>query len=154
VLWSGCGEQPASKAGQIFPELALVHLADGQPANLAQYRGKALLVNFWATWCEPCRKEMPALEALSRSVDSDRAAVIGVSVDTDLNLAREFVRKYSLSFNQFADPGMTRTRALLRTDALPVTYIVASDGTLVVRHIGARDWSQQAARLELEAAHR
>jgi thiol-disulfide isomerase/thioredoxin len=156
LLWlcTGCTDrsQAGPKTGDTFPQLALMRLDGGESVDLSEYRGKALLVNFWATWCEPCRREMPALEALA--AEEKRLAVIGVTVDTDLNLAREFVLKHRLTFARYADPGMASTRPVLVSQALPVTYLIAADGRLLARYLGARDWNAADMRREVEAALR
>jgi peroxiredoxin len=156
LLWfcTGCTERSEAgpKPGETFPQLALTSLAGGESVDLSEYRGKAVLLNFWATWCEPCRREMPALEALA--VQEKRVAVIGVSVDGDVNLAREFVLKHRLTFARYADPGMASTRPVLATQALPVTYLISADGRLLARYLGARDWNAAEMRREVEAALR
>lgn len=152
---AGCGEYPRPRGvavGQAFPDAALVGLMDGRPASLASYRGRALIINFWATWCEPCRREMPSLERLSRIVDPQRVAVLGVTVDADTNLAREFVLKYRLTFPNFSDGQMKLWRDALGVPALPETFLVTPDGRLAARFVGARDWASPEMARSLNAA--
>ena len=121
-----------------FPALALQDV-DGAPARLAPPLARATLVNFWATWCTPCREEMASLEALSRALDP-ALQVIGVSVDMDRNLVREFLRKQAISFANYLDPGSRAARRPLALAVLPETFLVAADGRVLARTRGARRW--------------
>ena len=137
MLAAGCGAPDSissPRAGNPLPNLQLDGLMDGRALSTASLRGKVLLINFWASWCEPCRKEMPSLEALSRRYGSERLAVFGVSVDADENLAREFVLQSEVTFPNFTE----RARDVLRVRALPETVIVSADGIVVARVTGAR----------------
>ena len=138
-LLHACGR--SSEPQERFPALELQAL-DGPPATLGALRGGALLVNYWATWCAPCRHEMPSLERLAR-LAAPRLRVVGVSADEDLNLAREWLRKEKITFTNFADPGMRVSGQALRLDALPQTFLVSSDGRLLSRIRGAREWDRR-----------
>ena len=104
--------------------------------------GEILLVNYWATWCAPCRGEMAGLERLARRL-APRVRVVGVTVDEDLFLAREWLRRERVTFANFADPGMRATRGRLAIDALPQTFLVAADGRILELARGARDWDRE-----------
>lgn len=152
---AGCGERTAPARGDVggpLPDVVLADLADGRAVALAEYRGQALVVNLWATWCEPCRREMPSLERLSQSARAQGLTVIGITADTDLNLAREFVRRQELTFVNFSDPDMARARPVLGIKALPETFVINKEGRIVARAVGARDWSTGEARAWLETA--
>jgi thiol-disulfide isomerase/thioredoxin len=143
LLLAACG-RPAQPQER-FPRLELAAL-HGEPG----WRG-ALLVNYWATWCAPCRREMAGLERLSRRAAA-RFTVVGVCVDEDLNLAREWLRREGVSFANFADPGLRISRQALRIDALPETFLVAADGRLIERARGAREWDSAETAAALERA--
>ncbi len=138
----GKGDEP-----QTFPSLALARL-DGGMIGLDSLRDRPLLVNLWATWCPPCRREMGSLERMSRRV-GDAIRVVGISVDEDLNLAREFVRKEGVSFINLADPGMRALRGPLAVTALPETLLIMPDGRIALRMRGAREWDDEALIAEL-----
>ncbi len=144
ALLTACGEKPRA---QPFPVLPLPPL-DGAGATLDALRGASrggfLLINYWATWCAPCREEMPSLERLSRKLPGE-VRLAAVTVDDDLNLAREWLRKLGITFATFADPGMRVSRGPLRLDALPETFLVAPDGLILERTRGARQWDAAAA---------
>lgn len=150
---AGCAERAhpgGPRVGEPFPEVVLAGLESGQTSSWGTYRGRTLIINFWATWCEPCRSEMPSLERLSRMADARRVAVLGVSVDSDLNLAREFILQNRLTFPNFSDPEMRAARTLLGIQVFPATFLVLPDGRLAARVTGARDWTSPEALRELE----
>ncbi len=150
---AGCGERAAPGAvGSPLPEVVLADLADGRARALAEFLGQPLVVNVWATWCEPCRREMPSLERLSRAARAQGLTVIGITADTDLNLAREFALRHELTFVNFSDPDLARARVTLGIKALPETFVIDKEGRIVARALGARDWSADEARAWLETA--
>lgn len=100
---------------------------------------KILLINFWATWCAPCRKEMPVLQNLSSRLDKSRYAVIGVSVDSDINLVKEFLIQYKILYPNFIDESRYMASSLLGIEAFPETIIVSPDGTILQRISGIID---------------
>lgn len=130
----GCSDTdtPAPGAGAAFPLDAL-----GQARRINEgeidLEGKTLLINFWATWCEPCRGEMPVLQQLSDSLDPERFAVIGVSVDEDSNLIREFMLQYKIRFHNFQDDNFRIASDLLGIQTYPQTFIVSPQGVITRR---------------------
>ncbi len=128
------------------PNLSQLLLTDlqGDQVVLADYAGKHLVINFWATWCAPCRQEMPALQALSDQLDPERYAVLGVTVDQDQTLAEEFLLEQGISFKQFIDPQMTLAMSDLKIRAFPETLIISSEGQLLRRIVGAREWGDKS----------
>ena len=115
--------------------------------SLDDYRGKVLLVNVWATWCEPCRVEMPSIEKLHREFASQGLAVVAISVDDAGAEARirDFVKELGLTFEVLHDPGQVTTRNY-QIVAYPETFVIARDGTIRRKLIGAADWSSEANR--------
>ena len=120
--------------GDPFPLTALRQAApiEGDEFGL---RGKTLLINFWATWCAPCREEMPALQALSDALDPSQFAVIGISIDEDANLVREFMLQYDIRFANFHDADQRIAAELLAIETYPETFIVSPAG-IITRRIG------------------
>lgn len=110
----------------------------------------AMVVNVWATWCEPCRREMASLGRAQRAVAPQGVRVVGVNVDGDARLAREYVRRLGIVFPSASDPGSAHARGVLGVAQLPTTLGVARDGRILWREVGARDWSEagRLARLE------
>ena len=155
LLLVSCGEDPRGiqpGVGAQLPAVVLTGLTDEAPTSTGALRGTALIINFWATWCEPCRREMPSLERLSHRLAAHGVRVIGVSVDADLNLAREFVRAHQLTFPIYADGEKKAFQSALRVQALPQTVLVSADGTIAARITGTRDWDGAGAERLVEQA--
>ncbi|WP_207063259.1 TlpA disulfide reductase family protein [Motiliproteus sp. SC1-56] len=142
MMLLGCSPNEAPRAeDQVdLQGLELTRL-DGTSVPLQHWKGRVLIINLWATWCAPCREEMPALQALSEQLDPERYKVAGISVDRDLNLVKEFLLKYGIDFAEFRDPNMKMAKARLGVEVLPETLIIDSDGRLHRRVTGIRDWS-------------
>lgn len=134
-----------------FPELVLTDL-DGAQVSTQTFRGKLLVLNVWATWCPPCRKEMPSLERLGKSVDSGRIVVAGMSIDGDAKAVRGFLAQNDITFRNFIDPDK-RIADSLGVLAYPETFLIAPDGKLVRRISGEQEWSSPAMRQVLEEAY-
>ena len=113
---------------------------EGEPARLAAHSGKVLIVNVWATWCGPCRVELPSLARLSAQLDQDRFAVIGVSMDKQRFVAAEYLRDLGIGFDSYWDASGRLTRELIGTRAIPLTLVISPGGDVVAAHEGARDW--------------
>lgn len=101
--------------------------------NLA---GKKLVINFWATWCRPCREEMPYLQQLSESLDDHEYAIIGISVDDDINLVKEFLLHYGISYPNYLDLDKSLATEKFGVIAFPETILVSSENIIVDRITG------------------
>lgn len=134
------GEPKELKQGDRFPDIALPSL-DGHMTSFTAYPDVALVINFWATWCEPCRREMPGLEKLSTFFHPNELRVIGVSIDSDRNLAREFSLHYKLTIPMLSDSDQTLSSGVLRIPAFPATYLLRRDHTIARIIVGAREWA-------------
>ena len=134
LLLSGCSDtaDPGASVGSRFPLDALLQSPDlgGDRGTL---QGRTLVINFWATWCAPCREEMPLLQQLSDRLDPERYAVVGVSVDEDRNLVQEFLLQYGIRFRTFQDGEMSLARDLLGIVSYPQTFIVSPQGIITAR---------------------
>lgn len=139
-----------------FPDIMLPTL-DGHETLPATYRDIPLVVNFWATWCEPCRREMPSLEKLNTLFDPKDLQVIGISVDSDRNLAQEFSLRYKLTIPMLSDHDQAVSNGILQIPVFPVTYLLRRDRTIARIIVGARDWADPKMVDEIEellATHR
>lgn len=137
-------------AGELFPEVLLPGL-DGQPGPVFT-SGNPHIINFWATWCKPCRNEMASLQKLSERYAPEDLRVVGVSVDDDLNLVREFLMKPAITFTQFSDRDQKFYKTALHVAAIPVTYLVSRDRRIVRIYAGERDWSGADVFDEIEGS--
>ncbi|HKP14705.1 MAG TPA: TlpA disulfide reductase family protein [Gemmatimonadaceae bacterium] len=117
------------------------------PKQLADYSGKVVLLNVWATWCEPCRVEMPSIEKLHRELGPQGLAVVAISVDDPgaEQRIRDYVKELGLTFEILHDPQQGTTRNYQIT-GYPETFIIARDGTIRRKMIGPDDWSSTGNR--------
>ena len=112
---------------------------DGSQLTLADYRGRYLLVNFWAVWCAPCRKEMPSMQATFDALKGEGLAMVAIHVGPSMPMAREFAAKLGLDFDIVVDEEMALTE--WQVLGLPATFLVDPEGRLIAEAIGERDWA-------------
>ena len=115
--------------------------------TLADYTGKVVVLNVWATWCEPCRVEMPSLQRLHSEFGPQGLDIVAVSVDDPGSESRilDFVKEYKLGFEILHDPART-TADNYQVTGFPETFVIARDGVIRKKIIGAADWSSDANR--------
>lgn len=142
-------EKPIAPVGSALPDLVFADL-DGGHRRFAELRGAPALINVWASWCPPCRAEMAGLDRLYRALRGKGLQLVGISADSDLNLAREYLRQAGLSFPVWSDPGGKAMAALLGTPAIPASLLVAADGRIRRVEIGERVWDAGPARAWVE----
>jgi thiol-disulfide isomerase/thioredoxin len=130
--------------GGATPPLALEDL-QGAQHDLAAYRGKVVLVNFWATWCEPCREEMPSIERLKGSLAGEPFEVLAVNLAEPLSRIEKFAALLPLGFPLLRDRDGSTARAW-RAKVLPASFLVAPDGRIRYFAYGELDWSSEAVR--------
>lgn len=122
--------------------------------TLADYKGDVVLINIWATWCGPCRVEMPSIELLHNAYASKGLKVVAISVDdpgADA-LVREFVKQYKLTFEILRDQGGQEGEVSrdYQTTGYPETVIIGRDGVIRRKFLGATDWNSPANRSLIE----
>jgi thiol-disulfide isomerase/thioredoxin len=129
-----------------------LELADleGRTHRIADYRGKVVLVNFWATWCAPCREEMPSLERLRQALAGRPFVVLAVNVGEGGRVAGDFMKTMPHGFTVLLDRDGSATRAW-GARILPATYVLNPEGKLGFRHVGALDWSSAEAQRRITA---
>jgi peroxiredoxin len=114
---------------------------DGTAHSLNQYRGKVLIVNFWATWCPPCRAEMPAFNRMWHKLDHRHTQFVAINVGEDADTIFTFISEQELDFPILLDPdGREIERWPMK--ALPTTFIIDTDGNIRYRAVGSREWDQ------------
>jgi len=116
------------------PDFTLKSL-DGGNLRLDEYRGQVVLINFWASWCGPCRQEMPLLDRLHQRYEDTGFAVLGVNVEGEVAPAREIVDKTNVSFPVLIDEGQLVSE-LYKLEAMPSTVVVDRDGRIRYIHRG------------------
>jgi thiol-disulfide isomerase/thioredoxin len=129
----------ALKKGSTAPGFRLTAL-DGRTVDFGSYRGKVVVLNFWATWCPPCVAEMPSLERLHRALGPEGLAVVTVSADEDEAALRAFVGQYQLTLPVLRDPGGRGAASQYRTTGYPETFVLDRGGLLLQHTVGPDEW--------------
>jgi len=156
VSVAACSDRPPPDRlveGQPFPALTLERLGGGK-LPVSALRGRLVVLNVWATWCPPCRKELPSLQRLSGTLDKSRFAVMGLSLDQDPVPVREYLHDRRVTYPNFMDRGMAIAEQVLDMKAYPDTLFIAPDGTFLGRIVGAARWDDPRVVAALETAYR
>lgn len=117
------------------PELTLSDTA-GRPASLVDFRGQVVLVNLWATWCPPCKEEMPALETYYRRYADEGFVIVAVNDGDPAPDVIQFVEDYGLTFPVWLDPTYTATEQAFKTLNLPSSFVIDRQGDVVLSWVG------------------
>jgi len=131
----GMAKLPAKQA----PDFALPNI-EGKQVSLQHYRGKVVFLNFWATWCIPCREEMPAMEQLHQIFQPQGLAILAVDLKESPDKVKAFFDQHRLSFTALLDESGSVFRDY-QVMGLPTTYLIGREGTLLARGVGGRDWT-------------
>jgi thiol-disulfide isomerase/thioredoxin len=129
--------------GGSTPGLVLKDLR-GTTHSLADYRGKVVLVNFWATWCEPCRDEMPSMQQLKRKLAGRPFEVLAINLAESENKINDFLQRFPLDFTIMLDRNSAARRDW-KVKVLPTSFVIAPDGTIRYSVIGDLDWADDFA---------
>ena len=150
LVYAGAFETGPSTVspGSAAPDFRAVTL-DAHPVakGIADYRGRVVLLNLWATWCGPCEVEMPSIEALHRDFATSGLKVVAVAVDDPgfEQRVRDFVARKGLTFEILSE-GSGKIEADYQTRGIPATYLIGRDGLIRKRVAGASDWNSPANR--------
>ncbi|MEX2198046.1 MAG: TlpA disulfide reductase family protein [Burkholderiales bacterium] len=127
-------------APRVLPALAFED-GKGRPVGLVDFRGKAVLLNVWATWCPPCREEMPSLDRLQKTLGGPGFEVVALSIDAGgAAVVERFYQELGIgSLAIYMDPGM-RAAGQLRTLGVPTTLLIDAEGRELGRHAGPATW--------------
>lgn len=122
-----------------------------KPKTLSDYRGQVVVLNLWATWCIPCRTEMPSMEALYKDLGPRGLKVVAVSVDEAgmEDKIREFRQEFGLTFEILHDAAGVM-QGIYRTTGIPETFVIGKDGVIRKKWVGADDWNSPGNRRMLE----
>jgi peroxiredoxin len=147
LLAGGCKEAPvtenkaasAAGGGELAPDFTLKNL-QGETVRLADFRGKVVFLNFWATWCPPCRAEMPSMERLHEAMAKRNFVILAVNIENDLNPVKEFLIQNPHSFPILSD-AEAKVQNLYKVFRFPETFLIDKEGRILEHYIGARNWS-------------
>ncbi len=124
--------------GRAAPDFVLNDL-QGKEVRLSDYRGKLVFLNFWATWCPPCREEMPSMESLYSRFKDRPFQMLTVSIDDDPEQVERFRKAFGYTFPMLFDQDK-RVASLYQTTGVPETFLIGPDGTIIYKVIGPYDW--------------
>ena len=138
ILIEADGNSPdlevAPIVGALPPDFRLFNL-NGEEVALSGFRGQPVVINFWATWCAPCRVEMPALQSRFEKFRDQGLVVLAVDFDEPADLVAEFRDEFGLTFEILRDPG-AEVQKLYRNRTYPTTFFIDPDGVIQAQHFG------------------
>ncbi len=127
---------------EVAPDFSLMTV-NKRTVRLSDYRGKIVFLNFWATWCPPCRMELPSMEKLAERFKGKPFVILAVNVDeSDPGNVEAFVRQMGLTFPVLIDDGSISAR--YRVNSIPTTFIIKKNGVIYSIISGARPWNEQS----------
>jgi peroxiredoxin len=128
------------EVGSRAPVFPAMDLATGQPATFDRYRGQVVLLNVWATWCQPCRVEMPSMERLHRAFAGTDFRIVAVSIDKEgPDVVQRFVEELGLTFDILHDQTADIQR-IYQTTGVPESFVIDRNGVIIKKVIGAAEW--------------
>jgi len=135
----------------IAPNLKVVDVATGDTVDLRErYRGRVTLLNIWATWCVPCRQEMPSMQKVYARLKDDGFAIAAISIDEGPpSDVQAFAREFGLTFDILQDRS-GRISTLYQTTGVPESFLLDQHGKIIQRVIGAHDWASPANVAKIE----
>lgn len=158
AIASGCSEPSAppvpltgsttAAQARIAPDFTLTTL-DGATKRLADFRGKVVFVNLWATWCPPCREELPTMVQFYQQFAGRGVEILAISEDTDPNAVRKMVQRHGIRFPVLLDENK-RVYNLYRATGIPETHLVDKQGLVQASQIGPFDWTNPAVVAKVE----
>ena len=128
-------------AGVVAPDFELLD-TEGNRHRLSDYRGRPVIINFWTTWCPPCREEIPSMNRAWRILEQEGIAMLAINMGEDEDTIFIFTADYPADFPMLMD----RSGEVIEewpVKGLPTTYVVAPDGTIAYRAIGSREWDDE-----------
>ena len=127
------------KGDKKVPNFSLKDLS-GHKVEIEQFRGKIIFLNFWATWCGPCKEEMPSMEILHQQFKKKNFVLLTISVDYEgIKPVQEFIKKHPYTFPVLLDP-KCETLDLFEVKGIPTTFLIDKKGKMLGKAIGPRDW--------------
>ena len=147
ALFVSCSDNKSEVTEEIgASKLDVRDVRTGQTIDISQLKGKVVFVNFWASWCMPCKEEMPSIEALHRGLlNNDSFLMITILYKDDVKTATDYMHAYSYTFPLFTDnDGISAKR--YGVTGVPETYLIDKKGALRKRVIGPADWNSSEAK--------
>ncbi|WP_164549022.1 TlpA disulfide reductase family protein [Amphritea opalescens] len=151
IMLCGSVLSPRVSAVESFYDDLEISQIDGSPADLNQYQGRLVLVNFWATWCPPCIEEMPSLQRLQQQFDPEKFQVIAVNLGQSGTTVAQFFSQQTFDFDLpvYLD-SKGKAFGQLKIAGMPSSFLISADGVLIEKIVGAREWDHPA---NIKAVH-
>ena len=139
----------AVEVGQSAPKFNLSSVDGKGKVNLESYRGKVVYLDFWASWCPPCRKAMPQIEQMRKDYSSDEFAVVAVNLDNDLKKAHKVLAKEPVGYVSGSDPKQNLPKRY-EIKTMPTAYLIDRNGVIRYIHEGFRKGDEKEIRAEID----
>jgi len=140
ILFLQRGKITKIKSGSKAPNFTATDI-NGNKISLSDYKGKVVLVNFWATWCSPCKEEIPQLNKLYKIMQNRDFVILAIAEDNkSSNELKAFIKKYEMPFTVLTDPGRV-IAGYYRLSGVPETFLIDKNGKLIYKFIGPKDWT-------------
>jgi thiol-disulfide isomerase/thioredoxin len=143
----------AAKPGDIAPECDAINKATLKNTNLSgmkAYRGKVIYLDFWATWCPPCRKSMPALNRLHNQLQSSGFEVVAINVDEHQSDAQQYLKQHPVDYSIIFDPTANCPK-IYDLKGMPTSYLIDRNGVISDVHVGFRQGDIKKIRTKVQA---
>ena len=159
AMWPACSQPPDEVTNGDAPVAAPLKFSlkdmHGNDVALASYRGRPLIVNFWATWCPPCKVEIPYFMEFTERYKAQRLTILGISIDDSAEDLRAFAAEYKMNYPVLVGDGNFELHEAFDADiAIPVTWFIRADGTVFLKHQGpaTKEWFEQQVQGLLAAS--
>ncbi|GER93051.1 thioredoxin [hot springs metagenome] len=128
-------------SGQKAPDFTLKDL-NGNDVSLSLFKGKVVLLNFWATWCPPCKAEIPSMNKLQQMFENKGLIILAVSTDKAVVDVKDFIKNNPVNFKVVVDYNLKVSRLLYKVFMIPTTFLIDKKGVIVKKYFGEQDWTE------------
>lgn len=136
--------------GQPAPDFTAKDI-NGSPVSLSSFKGRVVLLKFWATWCPPCRTEIPSTNKLAGRLAGRGLVILAVSTDTSVSAAKDFLRKNPVTYTVLFDENQKITKTVYKAFMVPTTFLIDRKGVVVRKYFGEHDWTEPEILKEIES---
>ncbi len=136
--------------GQRAPDFTLNDI-NGNKVSLSAFKGKVILLHFWATWCPPCRAELPTMNKLQQLLKNKGLVILAISTDRSTYDVKDFLSRHPLNYTVVVDYNLNVSRTLYKVFMVPTTFLIDKKGVVVKRYFGEQDWTDPNIIKEIEA---